>query len=105
MLMMISPEGYIQELKNAEYLDLIKERNRLISRIKSFEKDEIDGKQSSSLFDYVMDSAPDVQYQCHLGYLAHLCEFMREKYRREYVWSGERKLSEDMKNRSSSNKK
>lgn len=84
------------------YLDLIKERNRLISRIKSFEKDEIYGKPSFS-FDIIMNPSTDVQYQCHLGYLAHLCDFMREKYCCEYVW-GERKLSEGVKRQFSSEK-
>ena len=31
--MMISPEGYIEQHKDAEYLDLIKERNELILKL------------------------------------------------------------------------
>ena len=90
--MMISPEKYIKELENAEYLELIKERDRLISRVKSFEKNEMAGNRS---FEWDMNPSPDVKYQCNLYYLAHLCNFMREKYRCEYVWGG-RKLTEDM---------
>ena len=32
--MMISPEAYIDELKNAEYLQLIEERDRLVTYIR-----------------------------------------------------------------------
>lgn len=95
--MMNSPEGYIAVFENAGYLELIKERDRLIKSIKSFEKDEMVGNRSS--FGWYLNPSPDVRYQYNLAYLAHLCDFMREKYRVEYVW-GERKLSEDVKKQS-----
>ena len=92
--MMNSPEGYIEGHKSDEYLELIKERDSLICRIKNFEKNEMVGNRDS--LEWAFNPSPDVRYQCYLDYLAHLCDFMREKYRREYVF-GERKLSEDVK--------
>ena len=46
-IMMNSPGGYIAVFENAGYLELIKERDRLIKSIKSFEKDEMVGNRSS----------------------------------------------------------
>ena len=37
---MISPEAYIEELKNASYTELISERKKLIKRINMYEKNE-----------------------------------------------------------------
>ena len=39
--MMQSSEGYIMELENASYTELIKERRRLIRYMSNFEKGEI----------------------------------------------------------------
>lgn len=95
--MMIPPEFYIEQHKNDEYLKLIKERDRLISNIKSFEKNEMADNRDS--LEWALNPSPDVRYQCNLAYLTHLCDFMREKYRVKYVW-GNRKLSEDVEKQS-----
>jgi len=96
-VMMISPEMYIEKIENYDYLDLIKERDNLIRQIRSFEKNEKVGNRSS--LEWHINPSPDVRYQCNLRYLTHLCDFMREKFRLEYVW-GERELSDDAKEQS-----
>ena len=39
--MMISPEAYIEHFEDAEYLDLIKERDRLMQFITQYEEKDI----------------------------------------------------------------
>ena len=90
--MMISPEMYMEQLKEASYLELIRERDRLIEYIRKFEKDELAGDRSDPSWRYC--PSPDVQYQTHLEYLSELCGFMKEKYNDEYVWGG-RTLKQD----------
>ena len=94
--MMISPEAYIDELKNAEYLQLIEERNRLVTYIREYEEKDIKGDRSGE--EWSISPGPDVRYQVYLQYLSKLCGFMYEKYNQEYVW-GDRKLSDDMEDR------
>ena len=90
--MMVSPEFYIEQLKEAEYQDLIRERDDLIQAIKQFEKLEMAGDRSGPGWE--IKPSPEVQYQMHLEYLGALCVLMHEKYNEEYVW-GERSLQED----------
>jgi hypothetical protein len=90
--MMISPEAYIEELKNATYTELINERKGLIEYIATYETNEISGDRTSE--EWQVCPLPDVKYQCYLEYLAILCTFMRRKYNEEYVWGG-KKLSDD----------
>lgn len=94
--MMISPEMYIEQLKDAEYLELIEERNDLIEFIKDYEKKETVGDRSGD--DWLVNPSPDVRYQMYLEYLGELCKLMQEKYNTEYVW-GDRRLQDDAKNR------
>lgn len=90
--MMISPEGYIKRFKNAEYLDLIKERNELLRFITEYEAKEMSGDRSGAEWD--ITPGPDVRYQMYLEYLGKLCALMQEKYSEEYVW-GDRTLKKD----------
>ena len=90
--MMISPECYLDQFKDASYLDLIRERDGLIRFIRKYEKNEMAGDRSSPEWKYC--PGPDVRYQMYLDYLAALCGMMREKYNEEYVW-GERSLKQD----------
>lgn len=89
--MMISPEAYMDELKNATYTELINERKRLLKYIVAFEKNEISGNRTGE--EWQICPAPDVKYQCYLEYLASLCAFMKRKYNEDYVW-GEKNLSD-----------
>lgn len=88
--MMISPESYVEELKNLSYTDLINERKKLIEYINSFEKNEMTGDRSGA--EWQICPSPEVRYQCNLEYLSALCCYMKDKYNDEYV-SGEKTLS------------
>ena len=44
--MMISPSSYIKQLEYAEYLELIKERDNLLTIIKDYEAKEMAGDRS-----------------------------------------------------------
>lgn len=90
--MMISPVAYLEQLKDASYLELIRERDQLIEYIWEYEKAEMAGDRSAPEWRYC--PAPDVQYQMHLEYLSELCGFMKEKYNDEYVLGG-RTLKQD----------
>ena len=82
--MMISPITFVEELKDADYNTLIKERDQLIEYIVEFEKKEKVGDRSGDEWNY--SPMPDVVYQVYLDYLAELCKMMKEIYCEEYVW-------------------
>ena len=90
--MMISPEMYGAGLKDASYVELIRERDELICCIQQFEKDEMAGDRSDPAWHY--HPLPEVRYQVYLEYLAELCRMMQEKYNEEYVF-GDRSLKQD----------
>ncbi len=90
--MMIGPAAYMDGLKGKSYLDLMKERERLISFLHKFEADEIAGDRSDPAWRCC--PKPDVKYQVYFDYLAVLCGVMHEKYNQEYVW-GRRTLKQD----------
>ena len=94
--MMRSPEAYIDGFKDAEYLDLIMERDRLMRFIKEYEEKDIAGDRFGK--EWVIYPQPDVRYQVYLEYLGRLCALMSEKYNEEYVW-GDRTLQEDAKDK------
>ena len=78
--MMISPEAYIDELKNKTYKELIKEKNKLLKEISDFENNKIADEE------YNINPSPDVIYQCNLLYLSKLCELIADKFNKEYEW-------------------
>ena len=92
--MMISPSMYIDEFKDAEYMDLIAERENLLAFIREYEKNEIAGDRSGD--EWNIHPQPDVRYQMYLEYLGELCSLMKQKYNTDYVW-GDRSLKEDAK--------
>lgn len=92
--MMISPKSYIENIKEYEYLELIKERNELLDFIKEYEAKDIAGDRSGK--EWLEKPGPDVQYQMYLEYLSELCLLMSERYNRDYVW-GDRRLKDDAK--------
>lgn len=89
--MMISPGGYIEELKDADYNTLIEERDQLIEAIVEFEQKEKAGDRFGE--EWMIMPSPDVRYQVNLEYLAELCRLMQEKYREDYAW-GDKRLSD-----------
>ena len=79
--MMISPEAYIDGLKNKTYKELIKEKNKLLKEISDFENNKIADEE------YNINPSPDVIYQCNLLYLSKLCELIADKFNKEYEWN------------------
>jgi len=78
--MMISPNGFVEELKDKPYKELLKERDKLIRQIRAFEKDKVPESE------YSICPSPEVVYQMNLQYLGELCNLIAEKYNKEYVW-------------------
>ena len=81
--MMISPKGFVEELKGKNYKQLIEERNELMAYITEYEKKELAGDRSGDEWNYC--PSPEVKYQCNLEYLSELCNYMQQKYNEEYV--------------------
>ena len=79
--MMISPESYIDELKNKTYKELIGEKNKLLKEISDFENNKIADEE------YNINPSPDVIYQCNLLYLSKLCELIADRFNKEYEWN------------------
>ena len=79
--MMISPDSYIDELKDKTYKELIKEKNKLLKEISDFENNKIADEE------YNINPSPDVIYQCNLLYLSKLCELIANKFNKEYEWN------------------
>lgn len=79
--MMISPETYIDELKNKTYKELLKEKDKLLKEISDFENNKIVDEE------YNINPSPDVIYQCNLLYLSKLCELIADKFNKEYEWN------------------
>ena len=89
--MMISPEMYAEQFKEASYQEMIKERDSLIRYIRKYEKLEKAGDRSGE--DWMIHPQPVVCYHLFMAYLAALLLFMSNKYNEEYVW-GDKKLSD-----------
>ena len=79
--MMISPEAYINEFKNATYTELIIERKRLTEYIDLYESGNHISRQLCTC------PSPDVKYQCYLEYLSILCSYMQRRYNEDYTES------------------
>jgi hypothetical protein len=90
--MMISPQSYVNSLKNKSYAALIRERKRLVAWINRYERNEMAGDRTG--VEWGICPMPDVQYQCNLLYLAELCAFMSHKYNLDYVGE-DRTLADD----------
>ena len=90
--MMISPDSYLEMLKDKSYPELIRERDRLTGFMRKFEKNEAAGDRSDPAWNIC--PMPDVKYQVYFDYLTALCGVMHEKYNQEYVWGG-RTLKQD----------
>ena len=58
--MMISPESYIEELKDKSYEELLKEKRNLLKEISDFENNNISNER------FNIDPSPEVIYQCNL---------------------------------------
>ena len=76
--MMISPESYLEEIKNKSYNELLIERSELLNEILDFEKNANLDKSVG------MFPAPETIYQMNLLYLGKLCELLSKKYSLEF---------------------
>jgi len=91
---MMSPDAYLSEYENANYLDLLKLKNELVQCITDFETDY--DKEDAG---WGCISSPDVHYQWNLEVLGKVCCLLKEAFNREYEW-GDKDISdyyEDMK--------
>lgn len=76
--MMISPESFVESIKDLPFDKLIIKRDKLYREIRSFEKQK--DKETEAL---VLDPSTEVVYQMNLEYLGKLFEFMSVRYRTE----------------------
>ena len=81
--MMISPNYYAQINADKKYAELLKERDELLDSIRRFEQHEIPESE------FAIEPSPEVRYQCHLQYLAEICNLISEAYNREFIWGEE----------------
>lgn len=89
--MMLNPEMYAEQFKNASYQEMIKERDSLMRYIRKYEKLEKAGDRSGE--EWMIHPQPDVRYQMCMEYLAALLLLMKDKYNEDYVW-GDKRLSD-----------
>lgn len=73
--MMISPEGYMETIKNFTVEQLVKERNKLIRKLHRFEK-----KSDDENLEIMIHPSPDVVYQCNNEYLIKVTELINIKF-------------------------
>ena len=85
--MMLGPVNYIDEIKDYSFEELIKEREELEGYLKELEEVAFDRDKKDP--SWKICPQPDVQYQMNLEYLAELCQFIKEKYSKEFVWGEE----------------
>ena len=86
--MMLAPEHYVEQFKNASYLEILKFKNELVSLISNFEHDyEMEDSQ------WVERPSPDVYYQWNLKVLGLIAPMLSEAFNREYEW-GEKNMDD-----------
>lgn len=85
---MLAPEHYVEQFKNASYLEILKFKNELVSLISNFEHDyEMEDPQ------WVERPSPDVYYQWNLKVLGLIAPMLSEAFNREYEW-GEKNMDD-----------
>ena len=77
--MMMSPESFVFSHRKDSYEELLKVRDELIDDIRTFEKKQISPEV------WMTKPSPEVIYQCNLEYLGKLCEYISERFNREFV--------------------
>jgi hypothetical protein len=78
---MISPEGYVDDLKNETYEKILKERDKIIREIRYFEKHREEIMNSEEC---CISVSPDMVYQWNLECLSLLCTLVSNKFEEEY---------------------
>ena len=85
---MLAPEHYVEQFKNASYLEILKFKNELVSLISNFEHDyEMEDSQWGER------PSPDVYYQWNLKVLGLIAPMLSEAFNREYEW-GEKNMDD-----------
>lgn len=74
--MMISSESYMETIKDLNFEQLVKERNKLIKELHRFEKKIYDVDM-----EVVIHPSPDVVYQCNNQYLIKVTELINIRFR------------------------
>lgn len=78
--MMICPEFYMEQIKDSNLQQLLKERNRLIRELRKFEKQ----KDSDEKEAIRMHPSPEVVYHFNNEYLIKVIEQINIKMKEEY---------------------
>ena len=91
--MMIVPTTLRERYEQLSYLDMMKERDRLVSWMQQFETNEMAGDRSDPEWQY--RPGPDVRYLAELENLMMLSGIMYKKYSEEYVY-GYKSLHRDV---------
>ena len=73
--MMLSPESYVNTLKDNSYEELLKERDKLIRELRYFEKHREELTKEVEIC-----PSPETEYYWGLHYLAELMKLIIEKY-------------------------
>lgn len=73
---MISPESYMETIKNLTLEQLVKERNKLIRELHRFEK-----RSDDENLEIFIHPSPEVVYQCNNEYLIKVTELINIKFR------------------------
>lgn len=79
--MMISPAQYVEQFKDAPYLELLKIKNDLVSDISKFEHNYDYDSQ-----DWNVSPSPEVQYQWNLDALGLIASMFSEAFNKEYAY-------------------
>ena len=79
--MMMDPKKYVEQYKNASYIELLRFKNELVSCISDF---EYDFDKEELVWD--INPGPDVGYQMNLELLGLIAPILKEAFNREYEW-------------------
>ena len=79
--MMMSPAQYVDQYKDAPYLELLKIKKDLLSSISEFEHD-----YDTNSLDWNVCPGPDVQYQWNLEVLGLIAPMLSQAFNKEYEW-------------------
>lgn len=76
--MMISPESYRKQQEGKSLKELVKERNRLLSNMQKYERENILHKNDKPT-DFVVHPSPGTIYLVSNDYLIQITELIRDK--------------------------
>ena len=86
--MMMDPEQYTEQFKNASYQEILKVKNELVSDITRFEHD-----YNMEDPDWEVKPGPDVHYQWSLKALGLIAPLLSNAFNSEYEW-GEKDMED-----------